>query len=423
MKRKAVWKTTREPTSVARVYKLTNVHVETNEKRTPEKKYEARRDSLTPGKTETKCFKDFFEAKKWQKAEPSAEPEVVAPTTRIAAAAVPVARGMLFKEAFRLYEENRLSQISLAARNTKLARRRHFKFFIVRKLTMDEITPVMIDRWLRWIKDPRYVACQHSTRLSYQLEVKVLREIMRYYQGRVDNRYFIPVLREHLKMLEVRKRPVRPKKDLTLQDFGRVVELLDTLASTRKSARLAQVDRVVHKCVQLIYVLRGRGQEIPALEFEDMDNPRPGTVRLRRKVIWHRKQGLEPEVVEGHKATGGHDVPSPLACRIMKEWAFREGIRSGPLFYVGGKVITGRMLEHRLNWAFKKLGIPQSGVHVLRHGSLTEFYEQCGNNLKEVQKAANHKSIVTTQRYVGVRENNYAQSVFKMDTALQETLS
>lgn len=95
----------------------------------------------------------------------------------------------------------------------------------------------------------------------------------------------------------------------------------------------------------------------------------------------------------------------------------RSGIRTGPLFFVDGKIITYRRIEDRYSQALKKAGLPFSATHILRHAALTEAYDSC-KDLLLVQRFAGQRDLRSTVRYAKSRDEQAVETQKKMDVKL-----
>jgi integrase len=71
----------------------------------------------------------------------------------------------------------------------------------------------------------------------------------------------------------------------------------------------------------------------------------------------------------------------------------------------------------RYTKALKKLGLPFRATHILRHASLTEYYEVC-KDLKATARVAGHDDLRSTDRYAKVRDEALANNQRQMDKRL-----
>ena len=75
----------------------------------------------------------------------------------------------------------------------------------------------------------------------------------------------------------------------------------------------------------------------------------------------------------------------------------------GPVFMARGRRISTRHCQRRLSEWLIKAGIEGKSAHSLRHSFATGLLARTGD-LRLVQSALNHASIVSTTIYVGVDE-------------------
>ncbi len=78
----------------------------------------------------------------------------------------------------------------------------------------------------------------------------------------------------------------------------------------------------------------------------------------------------------------------------------RSGWPDGPVFLAGGRRISIRHVQRRLAGWFEQAGIADKSAHSLRHSFATGLLAR--TDLRLVQAALNHASIVSTTIYVAV---------------------
>lgn len=424
----AKWKKNLTKTSAQNVYRIELVNSLTGARSTPPKKFEARREMIIEGKRKknSKCFEDFTAARAFSKL---AIEVVERPAEVVREVTTNPLVPQYFWQLFDRYVKNELSLASLSSQKTYLSRKRHLKYFMRRSVKMSMITPEFIDRWFARIRDRRYVALQHSTRLTYREEMKLLKRVLEYMVESYNTDFAMPLRKRHQKLIVLRPRPPKEKKDLLAVDYNRLVGELG--ARTRKArvrinsatddrsrayfTDLWEIGRRVHVVARLQGPLGGRIQEIPAIRYEDMNSDRK-EVTLSRRVVWKREAGGDIAVEEGLKATDWKVIPSAHACSIITEWALQEGIRSGPLFFYKGQPISYRQIQYRYDEAFAALGLAKSGTHLVRHGMANEARKIGG--MRAAQGLLGHKNERTTETYVGIREDEFRESMSKMDDLL-----
>jgi integrase len=318
----------------------------------------------------------------------------------------PVA-AMSFGQLVENWKQIFLPTINLSTQIRYRSYLKHLTFF--NDLLVENIETTDVDRWIIHIKDPTYLSQRHSTRCSYNHEYSILKGIIVFYVSRFNRNYRLPLIPEHRKMLKVKEKP-KANKDLTVEQFKGFIEALgNSLLGTRW-------EKIYHLAL-MQYATYTRVQEAAALHYEDFDFGR-NKVIVNKKVQWLRAKGYEDRIVDGSKVNGGKELPmSDLARKVFHELVLRFGIRSGPLFQVDGKIITYRQIEHKYSKALKTVGLPFTATHILRHASLTEFYDTC-KDLIQTAKVAGHGDIKSTMKYAKVRDERVIQTQKEMDQKL-----
>ncbi len=283
----------------------------------------------------------------------------------------------------------------------------HFDF--LKDMVVEEIQPSDIDRWIVHIKKPEYLTGYHATRCSYDHEYSVLRSILNYYATRKNRNYRLPFLKDHMTMLKVKEK-VKPSKDLTVDQFKQVMTAIrDDVMGTKYE--------VVFYIAMMQYLIYGRVQDAAALQYESFDFA-ANKIRINKKIQWLRSKKYKDRVVDGSKKNGGKEIEmSSHAAQIFREWILKSGVRSGLLFQFDGEIVPYRVIEHRYTKALRKLGLPFSATHILRHAALTEYYEGC-TDLLATAKVAGQSDTRSTQKYVKVRNVTLVKNQRQMDEKL-----
>lgn len=283
----------------------------------------------------------------------------------------------------------------------------HFDF--LKEKRVEDIQPSDIDQWIVHIKRPEYLTRYHATRCSYEHEYTVLKSLFNYYATRKNRNYRLPFLKDHKAMLKVKEK-MKPTKDLTVDQLREVMKTVRADVMGTKS-------EVVYYVAMMQYLIYGRVQDSAALQYESFDFG-ANKIRVDKKVQWLRAAGYENRVVEGSKKNGGKVIDMPaLAVQLFREWTMKTGIRSGLLFRYEGGIVPYRVIEYRYTKALKELGLPFTATHVLRHASLTEYYEVC-KDLKATARVAGHDDLRSTDRYAKVRDEALVKNQHQMDAKL-----
>lgn len=319
----------------------------------------------------------------------------------------PIEVGMTFGELASEWCERWLPTKELSTQIRYKSYLQHFKNLWL--IPVRQIVVTTIDEWITELRSKDYLERSNPTRCSYKHEFSVLRIILNYFIQRHDRNYRLPFIKEHQVMLKVKDR-LSVKKDLSILEYQRfLLALRDVCVGTKWEA--------IFYLAQMQYAIYGRIQDAAALFYEDFDLER-NVVIVRRKAQWLRARGYEDRIVDGSKTNGGKEIPlTQYAIKVFREWVLKSGARSGLLFQVDGQLITYRQLEHRYTQSLKNVGLPYRATHLLRHASLTEAYNACGD-LLVTQALAGHSDLRATTRYAKVRNEKILRTQQQMDERL-----
>jgi integrase len=315
--------------------------------------------------------------------------------------------GILFGEVVKVWREVWLPNKNPSTQARYVSYLQHFRMFW--NLPVEKISPSDIDRWIVEIKRPEYLAKGHTTRCDYKHEFSVLRGILNFYASRYNRNYRLPFLKDHKPMLKVREK-MKISKDLTVEEF-------QLFMSSLKQVCIEFDCEVVYYLAFMQYATYCRVQEAAALHYEDFDFGR-NKITINKKMQWSRSKGYETKLVDGSKANGGKELPmGDLAARVFREWTMKSGVRSGMLFTIDGEMLTYRQIEYRYTQALGRAGLPFRATHLLRHASLTEFYDHT-KDLLLTAKMAGQRDLKSTTKYTKVRDERVVQGQKGMDKKL-----
>lgn len=320
--------------------------------------------------------------------------------------------GMLFRDLVQLWKDVWLPNKDMSTQIRYGSYLKHFDFFM--SMPVETIEPQTVDRWIAHIKSPEYLAKGHATRCTYSHEFSVLRGILDFYVSRCNRNYRLPFIRDHKPMLKVREK-MKVSKDLTVDEFKKFKSALRDVC--------AEYDcEAIYYMALMQYALYSRIQEAAALYVEDFDLERD-RVTVKRKVQWLRARGHVDQVVDGSKANGGKEFAGipVLARKVLAEWMLKSGTRSGLLFTIDGQLITYRQIEYRYTQALKRVGLPFTATHILRHASLTEHFD-ANKDIMATKEMAGHSDLRSTMKYVKVRKEAIAKTQKVMDERLASIL-
>lgn len=254
----------------------------------------------------------------------------------------------------------------------------------------------------------------------------------RYWKGRADRGEILPAsvrsFRQTFRLFSHHLGPNTPLKSVTRHNVERWVELMDVQTTTvllrlttlRGFFRWALMEGLVARDVTVGIRLPRKPHAVP----RGLTSTQAGAVlaevadaRDRLIVLLMLEEGLRAGGVASLEMgdidlgagtmivteKGGHSRVLPItdAVRVaLDAYLAERGKRAGPLIqsYRNGRGISAAHVSRMAGWAIKRAGVSESG-HALRHTFAHEMID-AGANLRAVQTALGHTSIMTTQIYL-----------------------
>lgn len=322
-------------------------------------------------------------------------------------------QGMTFHELCEDWKKYSLPSRGLATQLKYQSYLKHFYFF--NEMPVETINANTVDQWFVHIKSEPYLYGQHSTRCSYDQEFTVLKQIFSYYQSRRNRQYTLPNIKDHNQMAIVKPKPLKPSKYLTDEQFQQFHYHLRNQIRGTKWEMLEYV-------ALFQYMLGQRIQETAPLCFEDFKTDL-GIVVLNKKMVWTRRSDIEDRIEDGHKTNAGKTLPLDAAViKLLNEYKLKTGLRSGPMFYIDGKPIHYRSIQHYYTCALKKTGLNFGGTHFVRITAVTNAYNET-KDVKAASVLAGHKSLITTQGYIKPHLDNLKLALAKGNERLMSMVS
>jgi integrase len=251
----------------------------------------------------------------------------------------------------------------------------HFDYFMPTLVT--EITPKMIDEWLRHLKRKASNGDRRGQRVGFEKELTLLGTLLRYFEKYNDDCDFrFPIKQRHREDMWFRREAQRPDRDLPRPQFERVREIMLELYGEMWWALFT-----VQWCEAL------RISEAAALCWEDVrwnqSVSEAPCIKVCRHLVWTRVSGEKPLVESGFKnsrAVGGVKVLPlfPEAFEALQR-IYTQGARGYVFRNITGGLLEYRMIQSRYERAFAKAGIEFRGTHALRHGGCREVYNKTGD--------------------------------------------
>ena len=174
-----------------------------------------------------------------------------------------------------------------------------------------------------------------------------------------------------------------PPKALHPDQQQRLLEVL-VMAEGREAAR----DRML---VELLLGIGLRLGSALALNVQDVDFP-------HGELVLHQMKNNRPSTAI---------LPASLAGKLKE---YLDGRMEGPLFLAHGRRISTRHAQRRIAGWMATAGLAGRTAHSLRHSFATGLLARTGD-LRLVQAALNHASVLSTVTYVTVDQGRLREAV------------
>lgn len=274
---------------------------------------------------------------------------------------------------------------------------------------MDEFTPNLIDEWLLLVKNKK----NHSSRLSFLKELKMLRLIFNHYREYFDDNFKSPLKKRHMEAAHIKEASIK-NKDLLENDFLKFRAALEKEEDGRFFATLATLQ----------YYCSLRVSEAAGIYREDLifgAKPEENIAVFRRSVKWIRRKGDKPFIDSNLKNSKKLGYKTTILLPQVKAYLepFVTDTKEGPVFLYKGELLSFRQIEHRYNLAFKTAGLTFRGTHVLRHGSVRDAFSKHGD-LGIAKQMLGNTSFKSTEVYAQPLQRSLDNFILKeWDKSLQ----
>jgi len=365
------------------------------EYRVPEnqKSYQARKwevDSRGQKKRIYQCFFSLEEARNWQQGVPKKD-EVVKKT------------GPLFKEIVSLWKKRSFPGIEVS---TQISYERLLRLYFGRlmELNLSELTPEAVDHWLDYLKDESSWTMQSKKRTTFKNELKLLNTILNFavdYLGESEDFRF-PIRNRHRKSIRLNRKVFR-SKDIKESEF---LKFRETLLTLYLDEALQEKGRMLWALSTVQYYQALRISEAAALFWEDVyldnENPKNSRLKVNKAVFWPRVAKMKSFIKPGFKndKSNGGIKEHPMFPETFKALkAIQTEKSSGLIFQWSGQHLEYREIQSAYDRAFKKLGLPYRGTHIMRHGGCRRVYNEEGGDLAVAQQLLGNSDLKSTLVY------------------------
>lgn len=361
------------------------------------------------GRQVSKTFEDLNEAKKWRYSN-----EVFHSESRF--------KDLTFFEVSKKFIEHNSSKWKITTKELYISYFRHFEFF--NSFTMNQINSFAVDEWLKRLKSHEYLKSQHNTRVHYQNELTLLKQICTYYSEYLEESYVHPCKKRHNTDCIVSFERYRQSKEKNKVKFLTMEDCERFLSELRKDAEVKEAYWVYYYLATFQLLSGCRIGEICALNWSDIDWQK-GQVRVSKTVQWARNN-QRGTLIGGSTKTGKErivNIPIQLI-KAIHDWKQKQGRFAGLVFSDNAFQPLGyRSIQYRYNKAFDGLGLPFKSTHVMRHSFATLWLTHSGGAIQSLQKQLGHSSPEQTLHYAKITDELTQEGLKSFENGMAKIVS
>jgi len=294
---------------------------------------------------------------------------------------------------------------------------KHLTFFD--PYPIDRISSFLVDDWLRAVKDKKYLALQHKTRLSYRKELSMLHKVFNFYCEYHDEKIPCPIKKRHRLDAVIDAAKFNEKKSKNQSRYMTMDQAKMFLDQLSK-----QSDYLYFALALFQFSTGTRIGEASAVTFDCiLQKGGDPCVLINKNVQWPRIKSSKPYVQEFTKTVEAR------VCYITQDVLTSIsaigncfGMRKGLIFSKDGiNPLSYRSIQYNYDRAFKAAGLSLKGSHLLRHSFATSFLEKTGN-IQALQKLLGHQTQKQTQHYAKITDVTTAEGYKAFGEELDKSL-
>jgi integrase len=283
------------------------------------------------------------------------------------------------------------------------------------------ITAAVVDRWIDWMKENVDLYGKGKQRQSFKAELALLSTLLGYYAEfhDEDTAFRNPIKRRHRASIRIRNRKLA-HRDLGPEDAAKFLEQVG-----RDRGAVGEAFATVQ------YWQAHRVSETAALRWEDVrldfEDPRRSRLFVAQHVVYLRGKHAQSRIEPGFK-NGAGIKEQPMLPQVFAALArIRPARPEGLIFRAGNKdrapaedFLAYRTLQTWYDRAFKRLGLPYTATHVLRHGGTRSIFELTGGDRDVAKQQLGNRNDRTVEVYAVRSSAAFTQVVNGLwDDALQ----
>lgn len=290
----------------------------------------------------------------------------------------------------------------------------HLGFFT--GMPMSAINSYIIDQWLLRIKQPMYLSDQHKTRFTYEKELKVLKQILKYYIEYLDETFTMPIKARHKKDAVIDIHRLKESKNRNQERYLSSDQQVAFLESLNESCG----DKVYYYLAIFQLLTGTRIGEACAINWVDVDFDEDA-LRISKTVHWGRGRNAETYIQPFTKTCQSRLVPiMPSLKSLLLHMSQTKG--KGLIFSDADNLpLKYRSIQYHFNRGFQAAGIKHSSTHILRHTYSTSFLTATKDHVS-LSKLLGHQSTRQTEHYAKITSALTNQSFKEFSRDSEERL-
>jgi integrase len=300
---------------------------------------------------------------------------------------------------------------SLAA-STKETYEKHLRLYfrVLRPLPIRSVTPTTIDDWIAQMVANRNQYGKASIRTTFAAELKTLTAVLSYYAEYWDDpRFASPIRKRHRRDVKIRNRK-ESKRDLSEAELDVFLDALAEWGNDHHEDDPTYGDRLACMAsVQYAHALRI--SEVAAIRWEDVkldfENQPHSRLVITQHAIYLREKGARSFIEPGFKNGLLKEFPiDPRSFRAFamlwrpdaKGLVFHNAGGNDPQRFAGD-FLPYRTVQSAYDRTFRKLGMPYTSTHVMRHGGTRATLEESGGDRDVAAQQLGNVDRKTIDRY------------------------
>ncbi len=306
------------------------------------------------------------------------------------------ARKMTFEEVMAKYFAHIQTSVTAATWKTYKNSTLHLEFFF--KIPVSGISSQVIDQWLAKIKMPSYLESQHQTRFTYAKELKVLKQILKYYSEYENDDYHLPVKQRHNKDAVIDFQRMKASK---MRNQSRYLDSLEQTRFLEELKIITGEEKKIFFYLAFFQLTTGtRIGEAGALKWNDIDMVSE-KVSISKSIHWGRGVGSKTYVQPFTKTGVARKIPMTADLKNLLMVLNQEAKLELVFTFDGMTPLEYRSIQYFYNKAFERAGINQRSTHILRHTFSTDYLSDTKDHVA-LSRILGHSSTRQTEHYAKI---------------------